>query len=367
MQIFTRDCFGDATLHSPVYPDGSPHQEGSDRVVQARAALNFAEFHSSSPPKRTKRDNEKWIHAVHDLKFMRKLAAACETAKNKRIPLSPKLLNGKGGATVVGKRSLAVAKEAVDCVIDAVDWTGEDGKRAFCLVRPPGHHATPTGPDPVAGGCGFCLLNTVAIAVAYAMELGLRPAVVDFDVHHGNGTEACLRRVDQSGKTFYGSVHLLEVFPENSDLDFFPGTGKAQVAAESTLSGPCIVNCPLEPLWVNPPKLGRRGREGFLQSFSETIIPALNKFKPDILFISAGFDGALGDTGNMDFEGQISGLDLTPEDFAAATTMICSACPRVVSVLEGGYGHLENRNGVDIYNRDGFVACVVAHVKALQG
>jgi acetoin utilization deacetylase AcuC-like enzyme len=123
-------------------------------------------------------------------------------------------------------------------------------------------------------------VNNVAVAAAHAIEvLQLRTAVVDFDVHHGNGTEQWAR----SQGAFFGSVHLLEVDDENHDLDFFPGSG---ASCDTAL----IVNCGIKPAW----REGNNSRARFVDAVEKRIAPRLKEFRPDLLIISAGFDGARG-------------------------------------------------------------------------
>ncbi len=208
--------------------------------------------------------------------------------------------------TVMSAGSADAACIAAGAVIDAVDLVvAGDLKNAFCAVRPPGHHAER------GRAMGFCLFNNVAVGAAHARAAhGLeRLAVVDFDVHHGNGT-ADVAMADAD--LFYASTHQ---FP------LYPGTGAADE------SGPAgnIVNVPLPP--------GTRG-PAFRAAFAERILPALAAFAPQFVFISAGFDAHLADP--------LASLCLDESDFAWATAEICALAGglcggRVVSSLEGGY------------------------------
>jgi len=175
---------------------------------------------------------------------------------------------------------------------------------AFCAVRPPGHHAERDR------AMGFCLFNNVAVATYRARELGLkRVAIVDFDVHHGNGTQDIFW---DDADALYISTH---------QMPLYPGSG---ARGERGASGN-IVNLPLPP--------GAGGRE-LRAAFESQAIPALEEFRADFLFISAGFDAHLSDP--------LANLSFTEEDFAWATRVLCEyasrACGgRVVSTLEGGY------------------------------
>lgn len=208
--------------------------------------------------------------------------------------------------TVMSAGSAEAACVAAGAVIDAVDLVlGGSLKNAFCAVRPPGHHAER------ARSMGFCLFNNVAIGALHARAVhGLeRVAVVDFDVHHGNGTQD-IAFADPG--FFYGSTHQ---FP------LYPGTG----AVEERGQGGNVVNAPLAP-----------GADGaaFRAAFERRILPALEAFKPEFVFISAGFDAHRADP--------LAELCLSESDFAWATSEICALARRlcggrVVSTLEGGY------------------------------
>jgi acetoin utilization deacetylase AcuC-like enzyme len=208
--------------------------------------------------------------------------------------------------TIASPGSGEAALRAAGAAISGVDLVMEGGVRnAFCAVRPPGHHATPTR------AMGFCFFNNVAVAAAHARAVhGLeRIAVVDFDVHHGNGTQ------DMFGGNpflFYASTH---------QWPLYPGTG----AERETGIAQNIVNVPLAP--------GAGGVE-FRRAFDEVILPALDRFRPEFLLISAGFDAHRSDP--------LAQLRLEEADYAWATERLCAAAARlcgarVVSSLEGGY------------------------------
>ena len=175
---------------------------------------------------------------------------------------------------------------------------------AFCAVRPPGHHAERDR------AMGFCLFNNVAVAAYRARELGFkRVAVVDFDVHHGNGTQDIFW---DDADALYISTH---------QMPLYPGTGRR---SERGIGGN-ILNIPLPP--------GAGGTE-LRAAFESLAIPALEEFRADFLFISAGFDAHLSDP--------LANLAFTEDDFAWATRALCEYASRVcdgrvVSTLEGGY------------------------------
>jgi acetoin utilization deacetylase AcuC-like enzyme len=207
--------------------------------------------------------------------------------------------------TVMSPGSLEAALRAVGAATAAVDavFRGE-ADNAFCALRPPGHHAESSR------AMGFCLFNQIAIAAKYARERydAERVAVIDFDVHHGNGTQEIFWSDEN---LFYGSTH---------QMPLYPGTG----AVEETGVGN-IFNAPLR---------AGDGGEQFREAMRSIILPALDSFAPDLVMISAGFDAHQADP--------LGSLRLTEEDFVWATLRLMEAADvhaggRLVSVLEGGY------------------------------
>lgn len=206
--------------------------------------------------------------------------------------------------TTMSPDSMEAALHAAGAVCAAVDaMIDGDTTRAFCAVRPPGHHATHDT------AMGFCLFNNVAVGAAQAMARGIeRIAIVDFDVHHGNGTQ----------DIFWKTPNVLYASTHQSPL--YPGTGaRAETGAGN------IVNAPLRP---------GAGRAEFRQAFEEIVLPALRAQKPQLLIISAGFDAHRLDP--------LADLNLEADDYAWATRVLVDvadafASGRVVSSLEGGY------------------------------
>jgi acetoin utilization deacetylase AcuC-like enzyme len=236
------------------------------------------------------------IERVHRKEFVDALFAA--SPDDGMVRLDPD--------TTMGPHSLDAALRAAGAAIDAVDqiFAGA-ATNAFVAARPPGHHAPPDR------AMGFCLFNTAAIAAmhARAMHGARRVAVVDFDVHHGNGTEDAFWHDETA---FYASSHQ---WPQ------YPGTGRASDRGAFDN----IANAPLAT--------GAGGKE-FRAAWGERLLPALADFQPDIVVISAGFDAHRADP--------LGGLQLVEDDFAWITREILAvardACgARVVSVLEGGY------------------------------
>ena len=230
------------------------------------------------------------------------------------------------GDTAVCEASWDAAVRAAGltlCAVDAV-MTGQM-RNAFCAVRPPGHHAT------AARGMGFCILNNVAVAARHAQKVhgAGRVLIVDWDVHHGNGTQDIFY---EDGSVLFFSTH---------QWPLYPGTGRREEHGRGEGLG-YTINCPLPE---------GSGRAEILGAMRELLEPAAEAFHADLVLISAGFDSRAGDP--------LGGFLLTDEDFVEMTRMLMGiadrhADGRLVSVLEGGY------------NRGGLGAAVAAHVGALM-
>ena len=224
--------------------------------------------------------------------------------------------------TSMSPGTLAAALRAVGGACDAVDKViAGEIDNAFCAIRPPGHHAEPNQ------AMGFCLFNSVAIAAIYAHRSHFqhRVAVVDFDVHHGNGSQTVAERTKGM---FYASSH---------QSPLYPGTGHVQDDGQGVI--------------VNAPLAAGSGSKAFRHAYEERILPALRDFKPDFLFVSAGFDGHALDP--------LADLMLTEEDFYWVTRELKEIAGeychgRLVSCLEGGY------------NLSVLGECAAAHVSALM-
>jgi acetoin utilization deacetylase AcuC-like enzyme len=276
-----------------LHDTGDGHPESPARVRAVLDYLPTREIWQRLTQYEAPLASTEQLYRVHDNGYVDAVFAA-EPSEG-RVYLDPD--------TSMAPHSLNAALRAAGSVVRGVDlvMSGEMG-RVFCCVRPCGHHAE------VARPMGFCMFNNVAVGARYAKDhYGLkRVAIVDFDVHHGNGTEDIFR--DDS------SIFFSSTFQH----PFYPGSG-ADTRSDH------IVNVPLPA--------GTRG-DRFRAAFEEQILPALKGFKPELLFISAGFDAHDDDP--------LAQLCLQEEDFAWATGKISEVADecaqgRVVSVLEGGY------------------------------
>jgi len=230
------------------------------------------------------------------------------------------------GDTNLSHDTFNVALRAVGTVLHAVDlvFTGQ-AANAFCVVRPPGHHASANR------GMGFCMFNNIALGARYAQRRhgAERVMIVDWDVHHGNGTQDIFY---DDGSVLFFSTH---------QSPWYPGTGAADETGAGKGEG-LTVNCPLP---------SGAGRAEIWQAFQEELLPAAEEFRPDLVMISAGFDSRLGDP--------LGQFTLADRDFADLTRMLRDVAGkysngRLVSVLEGGY------------NLYGLTKATQAHAAALQ-
>ena len=282
----------DCLLHDPV----PGHPECPDRLRHVLAALDHADF---APLLRAEAPcaSDEQLRLVHPAAYVRHLAG----------------LAGLEGDTValdadthVGPGSIQAARRAAGGTIAAVDAILQGrAEMGFAAVRPPGHHAE------AAQAMGFCLFSNAALAAAHARQrYGLRRiAVVDFDVHHGNGTQHIF---ENDADLFYASSH---------QMPCYPGTGDA---SERGVAGN-VVNLPLAP---------GSGAAAFRAAWDEVGLPALRAFAPELLIVSAGFDAHRADP--------LAQLRLDTEDFGWITDRligVADACcqGRLVSCLEGGY------------------------------
>ena len=274
---------------------GDYHPERPDRLRAVLAALDGPEF-AALQRREAPRVAIDDILRVHPQAYFEALMEAIPTSGHVGIDADTIVSPGSGEAAL---RAAGAVTAAVDAIM-----AGE-ATNAFCAVRPPGHHAEPNRP------MGFCLFNNVAIGALRAHEAHgcERVAVIDFDVHHGNGTQA---RFESDPRLFYASTH---------QWPLYPGTG----ARDERGAAGNIVNVPLP---------ANAGPADFRFAVAELVLPAIEEFRPDFLFISAGFDAHTRDP--------LAGLNLFEEDYAWITAKLTEIASRhcdgrIVSVLEGGY------------------------------
>ncbi|OQR90703.1 histone deacetylase [Thraustotheca clavata] len=271
--------------------------------------------------------------------------------------------------TNFSRGTLRAALRAAGSVCHAIDKTVfHEYRNAFCIVRPPGHHAGASGLLRNSVSCGFCILNNVMIGAQYALDTYptevSRVAIVDFDAHHGNGTEDILkkRRGRSDSDILFVSMHC---YGEG----FYPGSGHDHELDTN------VFNVALAPCWSTQKEKGVRA---FRKQLQKVVIPMLRSFAPNLILISAGFDGCKGDIGNKQHGNRDGpmGLDLRPEEFHWATQQILKVANicckgRVISVLEGGYGRKEKRgrstDGPKPLILDTLQESALAHIAALVG
>jgi acetoin utilization deacetylase AcuC-like enzyme len=275
---------------------GPHHPERPDRLRAVLAALEDPQFASLVRVQAPTASMEQ-LRRVHPADYVEAILAI-RPDDGERVHVD--------GDTVMSRGSAEAAQRAAGAVVAGVEAVME-GKvqTAFAAVRPPGHHAAPSIPG------GFCLFNNIAIGARHAQaEHGvLRVAMLDFDVHHGQGTQAV---VETDANLFYASTH---------QYPLYPGTG----FPTETGTANNVVNVPLRP---------GSGSRQFRAAWSERILPALDTFAPELVMVSAGFDAHVADP--------LAQLELDTEDFDWITGELTAiagrhAQGRLVSVLEGGY------------------------------
>ena len=310
--------FTTALLADPIYREHDPgagHPERPERYDAVTQALDRGALFKSVLRIESRAATEDEIALCHSHPYIqlvrREIAAGAHELST--------------GDTDVGPRSWEVALRAVGGVLNAIDTVAsQKTTNAFCVVRPPGHHARPQQ------GMGFCIFNNIAIAARYAQRkhgIG-KVLIADWDVHHGNGTQDTFYA---DGSVFFFSTH---------QSPWYPGTGPASETGEGKGKG-CTMNFPFP---------AGSGRREIVAAFRENLRRAADSFKPDLVMISAGFDSRLNDP--------LGQFTLSDQDFEELTGVMLEiagthAGGRLVSVLEGGY------------NLSGLASAATAHVNTL--
>jgi len=296
---------------------GRGHPESPSRLTAIEQGLAHAELLAKLARVDATDCPLETVQAIHDAEYVEKVKRETEAGEQR---LST-------GDTAICRASYAVALRAAGAAVNAVDWVMAGPKRrAFCGLRPPGHHAS------AGRGMGFCVFNNAAIAAEHAQRRhGLRRVlIVDWDVHHGNGTQDLFY---EDGSVLFFSTH---------QSPWYPGSGSATETGAGAGKG----------LTINVPMPAGAGDRELINAFEKRLVPAADEFRPELVIISAGFDSRAGDP--------LGRFQVTDAGFRRLTKIAMDiaarhAGGRVVSTLEGGY------------SLRGLASAAAAHVHTLVG
>lgn len=290
-----------APLHDPGW--GHPEHQGRLRAIASAVGARLPDLHERVRQIASEPATHEQLTRVHPMSYLERLEEAAREAKRtgRQVLAGPETPLSGASWEAIAESSGAAVQAVTHVVRGAL-------RNAFVATRPPGHHAS------AAAAMGFCAVNHVAVAARHLQATGEaeRVAIVDWDVHHGNGTQDLFY---EDGGVFYASLH---------ESPLFPGTGAASERGRGAGEGTTL-NVPL--------RAGTSGPE-YLLAFEDALARVEGDFRPDFVLVSAGYDALAADP--------LGGLDLEPNDFAEMTRLVtawadrvCSG--RVVAVLEGGY------------------------------
>lgn len=304
----------DYLLHVPPFE----HPESPDRLVEINRHLESVGLLATLTALTPGYPDNGEILRVHDPGYLRKLESSCRRGD----------LTLDSEDTYLSRNSYSIALLSAAGAIEGAEAVAT-GKvdRAFCAVRPPGHHATRNE------GMGFCLLNNAAVASRYlqARHGVSKVMIIDWDVHHGNGTQSIFL---EDPSVFYFSIHENPAF-------LYPGTGRRWETGTGDGAGTTL-NAPMAP---------GSGDEDYRKAFEQMLFPAANTFRPEILVLSAGFDAHRNDP--------MADIELTEEGFRFMSRFVVELANRfcggkIVSILEGGY------------EKESLKSCTEIHIRELQ-
>jgi acetoin utilization deacetylase AcuC-like enzyme len=307
-------------LYDPIFLEhdtGAGHPECAKRLTASLEHLQQQPWFAQLIPLQARAIDPRWLRQVHTKDYIRRVESACNNGM--RYLDTPDVS--------ISRRSYEVALHAAGSGLVLADrlLAGEIDN-GFALLRPPGHHAE------ASMALGFCLFNNIAILARYLQQqhgLG-RIAIMDWDVHHGNGTQHAF---EADASVFYISIH---------QYPFYPGSGDRSEAGHDSGRG-ATLNCPMP---------AGAGDQDYEQVFRTRILPAIADFQPECILISAGFDAHYSDP--------LAGMSLSTEFYGWMTQRLLEAADhhsggRLLSLLEGGY------------NLSALPCCIAAHLKTLCG